>query len=153
MLLGGLVQIDESYFGKLRSKQPQRIVVGAIEPHTRHLALRITDSRGQDALEQFVQDYVMEGTLVVSDKWWAYEELPLLGYPHESHNHSVGDYANTNQGENIWSVSKRHARRLFGGRILTKHLEALCQEWMARHNQPQLFENPTNFLQATLVPC
>lgn len=152
-LLSQLVQIDESYFGKLRSKQPQRIVVGAIEPHTRKLALRVTDSRSQEALEQFVQDYVRQGSLVVSDKWWAYEELPLLGYAHESHNHSKGDYANTNQGESIWSVSKRHTRRLYGGRILTRHLEALCQEWMARHNQPQLFESPMTFLQATLVPC
>lgn len=152
-LLSQMIQIDESYFGKLRSKQAQRIVVGAIEPHTRKLALRITDSRGQEALERFVQDYVTHGSLVISDKWWAYEELPLLGYSHESHSHSKGDYANTNQGENIWSVSKRHARKLYGGRILTKHLEALCEEWMARHNQPWLFENPMNFLQATLVPC
>ena len=153
VLLAHIVQIDESYFGKLRSKQPQRIVVGAIEPHTRRLALKVTDSRGQEALEQFVQTYVQTGSLVISDKWWAYQELPLLGYPHESHNHSKGDYANTNQGENIWSISKRHARRLFGGRILTRHLEALCKEWMARHNQPELFESPKDFLQATLVPC
>lgn len=153
VVLGGLVQIDESYFGKQRSKQCQRIVVGAIEPDTRKLALRITDSRSQEALERFVQDYVRQGSLVVSDKWYAYQDLPLLGYPHESHNHSVGDYANTNQGENIWSVSKRHARRLFGGRILTRYLEDLCREWTARHNQPQLFENPINFLRATLVPC
>lgn len=152
-LLMGIVQIDESYFGKLRSKQPQRIVVGAIEPHTRKLALMITDSRGREAVERFVIDNIAVGSLVISDKWWAYEELPLLGYPHESHNHSKGDYANTNQGESIWSVSKRHARRLFGGRILTRHLEDLCREWMARHNQPQLFENPMNYLQATLVPC
>ncbi|QQS69452.1 IS1595 family transposase [Candidatus Saccharibacteria bacterium] len=152
-LLTHLVQVDESYFGKLKSKQPQRIVVGAIEPHTRKLALRITDSRGKEALERFVQDYVVHGSLVISDKWWAYEELPLLGYLHESRNHSKGDYASTNQGENIWSISKRHARKLYGGRILTRRLEALCREWMARHNQPWLFENPTNFLQATLVPC
>jgi hypothetical protein len=152
-LLEGAVQIDEIYFGKLKSQQAQRIVVGATEPHSGRLALRITDSRGQAALEQFVLDYVKPGSLVVSDKWWAYEELPLLGYPHESHNHSVGDYGNTNQGENIWSVSKRHARRLYGGRILTKHLEDLCREWMARQNQPSWFVSPEIYLRATLVPC
>lgn len=149
-ILETLVQIDESYFGKQRSKQAQRIVVGATEPHTRKLALRITDSRGQEALEQFVLDHVKPGSLVVSDKWWAYEELPLLGYSHESHNHSKGDYANTNQGENIWSVSKRHARKLFGGRILTDKLEELCREWMARQNQPSWFASPENYLKATL---
>lgn len=151
-LLKGLVQIDESYFGKLRSNQPQTIVVGAIEPHTRRIALRITNSRGQDALERFVQDYVRTGSLVVSDKWWAYQELPLLGYSHESWNHSTGQFAGTNQAEGIWSSMKRYLRKLYGS-IPTRHLEAICKEWTARQNSPWLFASPTNFLQATLVPC
>ena len=65
--LKGLVQIDESYFGKLRSRQPQLIVAGAIEPDTRKVMLRVTNSRSQDALESFVVDHVELGTLVVSD--------------------------------------------------------------------------------------
>ena len=81
-------------------------------------------------LEQFVQDYIVAGSLVASDKWWAYDELELLGYAHESLNHSKGRFAGTNQGENIWSVTKRHARKLFGGRILTRQLDSLCREWM-----------------------
>ena len=62
-------------------------------------------------LEQFVQDYIVAGSLAASDKWWAYDELELLGYAHESWNHSKGCFAGTNQGENIWSVTKRHARK------------------------------------------
>lgn len=151
-LLQALVQVDESYFGRLRSNQPQRIVVGAIEPHTRRIALRVTDSRGQAALEQFVTDHVQAGTLVVSDKWWAYEELPLLGYGHESWNHSTGQFAGTNQAEGVWSSMKRYLRKLYGN-VPTKHLELICNEWMARQNSPWLFASPTNFLQATLVPC
>lgn len=149
--LCGLVQIDESYFGKQRSRQPQRIVVGAIEPDTRKVMLRITNSRRQDALERFVTDYVKPGTLVSSDKWWAYEELPLLGYPHEAHNHRVGDYANTNQAEGIWSSMKRYLRKLYSS-VPTKQLELICKEWMARQNQPSWFTEPENFLRVTLVP-
>lgn len=141
--------MDESYFGKQRSRQPQRIVAGAIEPDTRRVMLRITDSRGQDALEQFVRDYITPGSLVVSDKWWAYEELPLLGYEHESHNHSVGDYSRTNQAEGIWSSMKRYLRKLYGN-VPTKHLALICKEWMARQNQPSWFASPENFLQVTL---
>lgn len=152
-LLEGFVQMDESYFGKRRHKQTQHIVAGAKDPATGQIALRITDSRGQEPLEQFVQDYIAPGTMVVTDKWWAYDELPLLGYGHESWNHSKGHFAGTNQGENIWSVSKRHARKLFGGRILTRHLAVLCQEWMARANHPELFANPIAFLRFTVVPC
>lgn len=148
--LSGLVQIDESYFGRQRSRQPQRIVVGAIEPDTRKVMLRITNTRSQDALEQFVQDYVKQGTLVVSDKWYAYQELPLLGYSHESWNHSTGQFAGTNQAEGLWSSMKRHLRKLYGC-IPTKNLQAICNEWMARQNQPSWFTSPENFLQVTLV--
>ena len=45
-MLEGVVQVDESYFGKRRSKQPQHIVVGAKDTATGRIALRITDSRG-----------------------------------------------------------------------------------------------------------
>lgn len=156
-LLEGVVKADESYFGKKRSKQPQLVVTGAIEPDTGRQALRITGishaGRSQDVLEQFIQDSVKPGTLVVTDRWWAYDELPLLGYPHESHNHSKGDYTDTNHAENIWSVAKRHMRKLYGGRLLTRRLDNFCQEWMARANHPELFNNPNDYLRFTLVPC
>ena len=148
-LLAGLVQVDESYFGKLKSNQPQTIVVGAIEPDTRRIALRITNSRGQDALEQFVTDSVASGTLVVSDKWYAYQELPLLGYAHESWNHSTGQFAGTNQIEGLWSSIKRYLRKLYGC-VPTKNLQAILNEWMARQNQPSWFASPENYLQVAL---
>lgn len=74
-MLEGVVQVDESYFGKRRSKQPQHIVVGAKDTTTGRITLRITDSRDRQPLEQFVQDYIVAGSLVASDKWWAYDEL------------------------------------------------------------------------------
>ena len=81
-MLEGVIQVDESYFGKRRSKQPQRIVVGVKDTATGRIALRITDSRGRQPLEQFVQDYIAAGSLVAIDKWWAYDELELIGYAH-----------------------------------------------------------------------
>ena len=69
-MLEGAAQADESYFGKRRSKQPQRIVVGAKDTATGRIALRITDSRDRQPLEQFVQDYIVAGSLAASDKWW-----------------------------------------------------------------------------------
>lgn len=156
-LLEGLVQVDESYFSKQRSKQAKYIVTGVTEPGTGRKALRITGDhytgRNRDVLEQFIVDVVKPGSLVVTDKWYAYSELPLLGYEHESHNHSKGEYANTNGAERIWSVAKRHARKLYGGRILTHQLDDLCREWMARSNKPELFTDPLTFLRFTLVPC
>jgi len=152
-----LVKADESYFGKKRSKQPQLVVTGAVEPHTGKKALRITGvghaGRSRAVLEQFVTDMVKPGAVVVTDKWHGYSDLPLLGYGHESHNHSNGDYADTNDAENIWSVTKRHMRKLYGGRLLTNRLDDFCREWMARANQPELFSSPSEYLRFTLVPC
>ena len=102
-------------------------------------------------LEQFIQDSVKPGSLIITDKWYGYDELPLLGYEHESHNHSIGDFANTNKAELIWSVAKRHMRKLYGQRILTYQLEELCKEWMARANQPELFASPIAFLRFTMA--
>ena len=129
----------------------RRGIKGHLRGLGRYLALRITDSRDRQPLEQFVQDYIAAGSLVASDKWWAYDELELLGYAHESWNHSKGRFAGTNQGENIWSVTKRHARKLFGGRILTRQLDSLCLEWIARANQPELFASPIAFLRFTMA--
>lgn len=151
-LLEGLVQIDESYFGKQRSSQPQLIVVGAIEPDTRRVKLRITNSRSPEALEGFVVDTVRQQTLVVSDKWYAYQELPLLGYGHESWNHSLGHFAGINQIEGLWSSIKRYLRKLYGC-VSTKRLESILNEWVVRQNSKELFASPENYLQATLVPC
>lgn len=150
--LQGVVQIDESYFGKQRSRQPQTIVTGAIEPDTRKVMLRITNTRSQEALEQFVQDNVRQGTLVASDKWYAYQELPLLGYDHEAWNHSNGQFAGTNQIEGLWSSLKRYLRKLYGC-VPTRQLHLILNEWMARQNQPSWFVSPENYLRVTVVPC
>ena len=48
-------------------------------------------------------------------------------------------------------MTKRHARKLFGGRILTRQLDSLCLEWMARANQPELFASPIAFLRFTMA--
>jgi hypothetical protein len=132
--LRGLVQIDESYFGRQRSRQPQLIVTGAIEPDTRKVCLRITNARSQEALERFVQDNIKQGTLVVSDKWYAYEELPLLGYGHESWNHSTGQFAGTNQIEGLWSSMKRHLNCTAVSPQTTSKLSA-TNGWLGRTSQ------------------
>ena len=112
--------------------------------------LRMTNTRSQDVLEQFIQDYVKQGTLVVTDKWYAYQELPLLGYTHEACNHSKGHFGPTNQIEGFWSSMKRHLRKLYGC-VPTKQLQLICNEWMARQNSPWLFTSPTSYLKATVV--
>ena len=75
------VQIDESYFGKLKSKQAQTIVAGAIS-RAGKVRLRITNSRSQEVLEAFVEANVAQNSMVATDKWYGYDDLGLLGYIH-----------------------------------------------------------------------
>lgn len=143
------VQIDESYFGKLRSKQPQTIVTGAIASDGK-VVLKITNSRSQETLEDFVLSSVKPQSFVATDKWYGYSDLDFLGYEHQSWNHSLGFLAGTNQIEGLWSRIKRYLRKLYGC-VQTTHLEDILKEWQARHNQRKLFTSPEYFLKSTLT--
>jgi transposase-like protein len=143
------VQIDESYFGRLKSKQPQTIVTGAIA-NNGQVILEITNSRSQEVLEDFVLTNIAENSFISTDKWYGYNDLDFFGYEHQTWNHSLGFLAGTNQIEGLWSRIKRYLRKLYGC-VQTTHLEDVLKEWQARHNQKELFSSPEYFLQRTLT--
>jgi len=149
--LSELVAADESFFGRLKSQQEQEIVVGVISK-LNQLRLMPVSRRDADTLSAFICETVKEGALVLTDEWRGYNELECYGYGREAWNHSRGRLAGTNQIERVWSAIKRYLRKLYGC-IPTKNLPVILKEWEARHNFPALFENQTNYLQATLVPC
>ncbi len=66
LVLSGLVEVDESFFGKQRYGQ-QTIVVGAIERDTRRVRLQIIPDRAQDSLELFLSATVQPGTHITTD--------------------------------------------------------------------------------------
>jgi hypothetical protein len=144
--LSGVVKIDESFFGKQRSKQIQAIVIGAIEADTSRIKLAIVPNREQETLEGFIQDNVEPGSTIVTDYWLGYIGLNDLGYEHYPFNHSKGEFSHTNQIESLWAEIKKHMRREQGN-VLTSRLDLILKENMARHNNPDLFESPEKFLQ------
>ena len=146
--LSGLVEIDESFFGK-KKYGGQTIVVGAIEPTTRRIKLQIIDNRDQDTLEEFSELNIAKNTQVMTDLHGGYADLHSLGYEHLRFNHSKGEYTHTNQIENLWGVIKRYMRKLYGC-IPTKHLQSILDEWTARQNRPSLFCSPQDYLDACL---
>lgn len=149
--LAELVAADESFFGRLRSRQEQEIVVGVIS-RLNQLRLITVEQRDSATLSSFIRETVKEGALVCTDEWRGYNDLEFYGYSREAWNHSRGRLAGTNQIERVWSAMKRYLRKLYGC-VPTKNLNQILKEWEARHNFPELFTNQTNYLQATLVPC
>lgn len=59
----------------------------------------------------------------------------------------IGIFGPTNQIECVWSVIKRHIRRVH--RVLAfshEELALILKEWEMRHNRPDLFYNVDNYL-------
>lgn len=148
-LLSGLIEADESAFGKQRFKVrgSQKWVVGAIEHGSRHVRLQILLNREREALEGFVRQTVMQGSHINTDAWHAYNELGLLGYTHDFCNHSQGHFGPTNHIENLWSVVKRHLRALYGQLAFSADdLSLILNEWQIRQNQPDVMYNVGGYL-------
>jgi transposase-like protein len=148
VILSGIVEVDESFFGRQKYHQ-QKLVVGAIERDTRRLRLRTIPDRAQDTLELFLTATVARSSFILTDAHAGYHDLEFYGYSHERCNHSNGHFGPTNNIENMWGVMKRHLRKLYGC-IPTSQLDLILNEWMARQNSPWLFASPQNYLKATV---
>lgn len=147
--LSGIVEVDESFFGRQKYGR-QTIVVGAIERDTRRVRLQIIPDRAQDSLEGFLSATVQRGSLITTDAHSGYHDLEFYGFSHERCNHTAGHFGPTNMIENFWGVLKRALRRLYG-KLTLADLPLILREWEQRQNQPELFYNVTSYLQATLV--
>lgn len=146
--LSGIVEVDESFFGKQKYGH-QVIVVGAIERDTRRVRLQIVPDRAQDTLELFLTSTVARTAHLTTDAHSGYHDLEFYGYSHERCNHSKGHFGPTNMIENFWGVVKRSLRRLYGKLTLTD-LHNILKEWEQRQNQPEMFYNVANYLRATV---
>jgi transposase-like protein len=146
--LAGIVEVDESFFGRQKYGH-QALVVGAIERDTRRVRLSVVPDRAQDTLEAFLTGCVARSSLICTDAFAGYHDLEFYGYAHERCNHSNGHFGPTNMIENFWGVLKRSLRRLYGRLTLTD-LRLILREWEQRQNQPELFYTVTNYLRATI---
>lgn len=144
------VEADESFHGRKKYAN-QVIVMGAIERATGRRRLREIPDREQDSLELFLHQHVHPATTLYTDAWSSYYDIEWYGYRHIIANHSKGVFGPTARAENLWSVSKRSWRRMYG-RFVRSYLLGLLREWEARANFPGLFTNPFTYFQGSLVP-
>jgi transposase-like protein len=146
--LSGIVEVDESWFGKQRYGH-QTIVIGGIERASKRLKLQVIPNTEKSSILPFLQTSIVPDSLVVTDAYSSYRKVASLGYRHEVWNHGEGYFAGTNHIEATWSAMKRYLRKLYGC-VPTKRLQLILNEWMARHNNPPLFTSPQAFLQSSL---
>ena len=73
---------------------------------------------------------IKSGSLVLTDGFKGYNELPILGYKWEACDHSTGFFDPTNHIESLWSVIKRALRYIYRDLIFNlKDLESILKEY------------------------
>lgn len=143
-----LVCADEAYIGK-RKTGNQRIVAGAVEPHSKELRLRIIPDTEQDSIELFLWRHVHPLTLVRTDAHPSYTQIEWMGYGHETDNHEHGQLTKTVPIERVWSFSKWHLRRMYH-HVWARNLPFLLREIEWRFSAPATFDSPLAFLTISL---
>ena len=149
--LSGEIEVDESYFGKVRKgkrgcgaagKVP---VFGLLKRGGKVYTKVISDTKGA-TLKAIMEDKIVPDSIVYSDTYRSYNVLDVSAFKHYRINHSIlfADRKNHINGiENFWNQAKRHLRRFNGVSKATFPLFLKECEWR--------FNNPDPKTQLTLL--
>ena len=104
----------------------------------------VVENTNKATLQPIIQQFVVEGSRVITDELNAYNGLRELGYTHAIVNHGAAEYANgdifTNSIEGFWS----HFRRMIAGcyhDVSDAHLQSYINEAVYRWNTRNMDES------------
>ena len=148
----GPVEVDETYIGGKRKNMSnakrrqlredgagrgsvgKTAIVGAKDRETNQVTARVVQSTDKATFQGFVHEQTEPEAQVSTDDASAYVGIDR---PHESVNHSAGEYvrymAHTNGMESFWSMLKRGYQGTFH-HMSAKHLHRYVNEFAGRHN-------------------
>lgn len=104
----------------------------------------VVENTNRATLQPIIQQFVEEGSMVITDELNAHNGLEALGYSHAIVNHGAQEYANgdifTNSIEGFWS----HFRRMISGcyhDVSDEHLQSYINEAVYRWNTRKMSES------------
>ena len=104
----------------------------------------VVENTNKATLQPIIQQFVLEGSRVITDELNAYNGLSELGYTHAIVNHGASEYAHddifTNSIEGFWS----HFRRMITGcyhDVSDAHLQSYINEAVYRWNTRKMDES------------
>ncbi|HSX01730.1 MAG TPA: transposase [Candidatus Saccharimonadia bacterium] len=148
--LEGLLEIDQSFLGRAKYGN-QALVMGVVDRQTGDVRLGPIADMAQDSVEAFLDQYAAVGSLIHADAHGSHLALEDVGYGLVVCNHDRGHFGPTNRAENVWSCLDRFVIRT-RDRFLKRFLPGILQEFQARRNYPELFQDPFTLLKRLAVP-
>jgi len=144
-LLGGEIEIDESYFGGRRKGKRGRgaagkvPVFGLLKRNGKVYAVIIPDAKTK-TLMPIIRHKVKADSIVYTDTYRSYNALDVSEFKHLRINHSklfANEFNHINGIENFWNQAKRHLRKFNGIPKDNFHLFLKECEWRFNNSDPK----------------
>jgi len=121
-MLGGEIEVDESYFGSQRKGKRGRGAAGKVPvfgllKRKGKVYTKIIPDASEATLLPIIKRKIIPDSIVYSDCWRGYNALDVSEFKHLRINHSklFADRHNHINGiENFWNQAKRHLRKFNG---------------------------------------
>lgn len=149
--LHGVVEIDETYLGGVRSGGKggralgeKILVIGAVElrmsdkgrPFAGRVRFRVIPRATAKYIDSFVQEHVQPGAFIVTDGWRGYTNLRSLGYDHRTALPAdIEEHGWLRLIHLEFSNLKTYIQGTYHGRVEQQHLQTYLNEFAFRHNR------------------
>ena len=142
-VLGGEIELDESYFGGCRKGKRGRGSAGKVPvfgllKRGGKVYTKIIPDASSATLMPIIERKLIPDSIVYTDCWKGYNALDVTDFKHYRINHSKLFASKTNHIngiENFWSQAKRHMRKFNG--VPKEHFPLYLKECEWRFNNPE----------------
>ena len=140
-MLGGEIELDESYFGGARKGKRGRgaagkVIVFGILKRGDRVYTKVVDDTKANTLMPIIRQKITPDSIVYTDCYRSYNALDVSGFHHHRINHSTHfaeqKHNHINGIENFWSQAKRVLRKYNG--IPKQHFHLFLKECEFRFN-------------------